>query len=80
MQSLKNKEPLFFLHSLSLPAALRITSYEEGKCARKVNPLLDQSERFLKKTFPALVPGCVKYVPMGNKKPKRWFWDFQTFE
>lgn len=47
----ENKEPLFFLHSISLPAALRITSYEEGMCARKVNPLLDQSEHYLKRLF-----------------------------
>lgn len=36
--AVKNKEPFFILHSVSLPAALRITSYEEGNCARKVNP------------------------------------------
>lgn len=43
----KNKESLFS----SVPAALRISSYEVGKCARKVNPLLDQSEHFIKKDF-----------------------------
>lgn len=59
----KNKESLFS----SVPAVLRISSYEVGKCARKVNPLLDQSEHFIKKTFPALLPGRVKYMPMGNK-------------
>lgn len=44
---MKYKEP-FILTTLSLPAAtvLHIGSYAERKRARKVNPLLDQSEHY----------------------------------
>lgn len=70
---MSNTKSLYFS---TLPAALRVTSNEVGKCARKVNPLLDQSELFIKKTFPALIPGRVKYVPMGNKKLRG---GFETF-
>lgn len=48
---IQNKEPLFFLHSVSLLAALRITSYGERNRARKVNPVLDQSGAVFKKDF-----------------------------
>lgn len=66
---MKYKEP-FILTTLRLPAAtvLHIGSYAERKRARKVNPLLDQSEHYFKKRlFQDSFQGRVKYVPMGNK-------------
>lgn len=70
MQTSETKSLYFFLS-----AALHAASKDVGTCARKLNPSSDQSEHFIKKkkkkTFPALVPGRVKYVPMGNKKRMR---------
>lgn len=69
IEVMKYKQP-FILTTLSLPAAtvLHIGSYAERKRARKVNPLLDQSEHYFKKRlFQDSFQGRVKYVPMGNK-------------
>lgn len=82
IEVMKYKEP-FILTTLSLPAAtvLHIGSYAERKRARKVNPLLDQSEHYLKKDCSRTHSrGVWSMCPWAIKQPKRWFGGFLTFD
>lgn len=61
---LKQNQKQRAFYSALLPAVFYTTSSEVGKCASK--SLVGPIRTLHKKTFPPLVPGCVKDVPMGT--------------